>query len=101
MSEPHALWSNRGRRTVAMAAPSASTETALSVDEVADAIRLLSEPDKLRFIKASNYLSVGGARSPEDLRQEAIRRAIAGTRKCPRHVPIIGFLCGVMQSIAY
>ena len=84
-----------------MAAPSASPETVLSADEVADRIRQLSAPDQIRFIKASQYFSFGAARSPVDLRQEAIRRAISGTRKCPQHVPIITFLRGVMRSVAY
>lgn len=83
-----------------MAAPSASSETALSVDEVTDGIRSLSVPDQLRLKKASKYLSFGTTRPADDLRQEAMRRAVAGTRKCPRHVPIVEFLFGVMRSIA-
>jgi hypothetical protein len=83
-----------------MVTPSASAETMLSVAEVIGRIRDLSDPDALRFKKASHYLSYGGARPPAELRNEAIRRAAAGTRKCPRNIPMVVFLFGVMRSIA-
>jgi hypothetical protein len=82
-----------------MVTPSASAEALLSVTEVIDRIRNLSDPDALRFKKASQYLSYGGARPPPELRNEVIRRAAAGTRKCPRNLPIVVFLFGVMRSI--
>jgi len=83
-----------------MATPSVPAEAALSATEVADGIRCLSDADILRFKRASQYLSYGGARPPADLRNEAIRRAADGTRKCPRNLPIVVFLFGVMRSIA-
>ncbi|WBL82127.1 RNA polymerase subunit sigma-24 [Bradyrhizobium xenonodulans] len=78
-----------------------SEETSLSIHEVTARIRAMSAEDKLRFIKDSNYLSFGDARSPADLRQEAIRRALDGTRKCPANLSITGFLRGAMRSIAW
>jgi hypothetical protein len=84
-----------------MVIANASTETNLTAAEVADRIRSLSDADKIRLIRASNYLSFGGARAPADLRQEAIRRAIAGTRKCRSDLSIIAFLKGAMRSIAW
>jgi hypothetical protein len=83
-----------------MVITNASAEITLSVAEITARIRLMSDADKIRFIRASNYSSFGGARSPVDLRQEAIRRAIAGTRKCPSQVSILTFLKGAMRSIA-
>src|SRR6185503_17333497 len=80
---------------------SASAEMFLTAAEVTVRIRSMSDADKLRLIRTSNYFSFGGARSASDLRQEAIRRAIAGTRKCPSDVPVITFLNGTMRSIAW
>jgi hypothetical protein len=100
MSERTDIWSIRGRRTVAMVTPSAPAETVLSVTEVIDGIRGLSDADALRFRRASHYLSHGDARSPTELRNEAVRRAADGSRKCPRNLPIVVFLFGVMRSIA-
>jgi RNA polymerase sigma-70 factor (ECF subfamily) len=83
-----------------MVTPSASVEPMLSITEVIDGIKHLSNANALRFKKASEYLSFGGARPPADLRNEAIRRVAAGTRNCPRNIPIVVFLFGVMRSIA-
>jgi hypothetical protein len=83
-----------------MATPSASVEAVLSAAEVVDRIRSMSDADKLRFKKASQYFSYGGARPPGDLRNEAIRRAADGTRKCRSNLSIIQFLLGVLRSIA-
>jgi hypothetical protein len=66
----------------------AASEAVLSVAEIADGINNLSDADLLRIKKASQYLSYGGARSPQELRQEAVKRAVDGTRKCPRDVGI-------------
>jgi hypothetical protein len=78
-----------------------SEETILPVTEVTVRLRAMSTVDKIRFIRDSNYLSFGDARSPGDLRQEAVRRALDGSRKCPHSVPITTFLRGVMRSIAW
>jgi len=78
----------------------AASEAVLSVAEIAEGINNLSDADLLRIKKTSQYLSYGGARSPQELRQEAVKRAVDGTRKCPRDVGIAKFLFGVMRSIA-
>jgi RNA polymerase sigma-70 factor (ECF subfamily) len=78
-----------------------SEDTTLSVTEVTARIRAMSDADKVRLIRASNYLSFAGVRPAQDLRQEAIRRAIDGTRKCRPDLPIVVFLKGVMRSIAW
>ena len=82
-------------------APAEPAESVLSVAEVTDGIRNLSDADKYRFKRASQYLSCAGARPAADLRHEAVRRAIGGMRKCPRGLPIVAFLFGVMRSIAH
>src|SRR5688572_15868919 len=82
-----------------MATPSASAEPVLSTAEVIDRIRNLSVSDALKFKKSSEYLSYSGGRPPEELRNEAIRRAVQGTRKCPRNIDLVVFLYGVMRSI--
>lgn len=87
-----------------MVLPSAPTEPAssvLSVTEVTDSIRSLSDTEKYRLKRASHYLSCAGVRPAADLRHEAVRRAIAGTRKCPSGLEIVPFLIGVMRSIAF
>ena len=69
--------------------------------EVTARLRAMSTADKLRFIRDLSYSSFGDARSLADLRQEAMRRTLDGTRKCPRNVPIVTFLRGAMRSIAW
>jgi RNA polymerase sigma-70 factor (ECF subfamily) len=86
---------------VTPSAPAEPAESVLSVTEITDRIQNLSDADVYRFKQASQYLSCGGARPAADLRHEAIRRALAGTRKCPRGLPIAVFLFGAMRSIAY
>lgn len=78
----------------------AVAETVLSVAEITDGINNLSDADLMRIKRASQYLSYGGSRVPEELRQEAVKRAVDGTRKCPRHVGIAKFICRAMESIA-
>jgi hypothetical protein len=103
MSERAWRRSNRGQNGIAMArsAPAETPEPILSVAEIADGIRSLSLADQYRLKRAAEYLSCGAARPPADLRHEALRRAIAGSRKCPRNVRIITFLIGAMRSIAH
>jgi DNA-directed RNA polymerase specialized sigma24 family protein len=95
---------HRLKGSFAMVMPRAAAvpaESVLSVAEVTDGIRTLSDADQIRFKRASQYFSCAGARPAADLRHEAIRRAIAGSRKCSRNLPIVAFLIGVMRSIAY
>jgi hypothetical protein len=76
------------------------TALVLSVREITDGIQNLSAVDQYRFKRASEYHNYGGARPATELRHEAIRRAIAGTRKCPRDLPVVAFLIGAVRSIA-
>jgi DNA-directed RNA polymerase specialized sigma24 family protein len=86
---------------MAITSPAAQPDTSvLSVPEITDGIQKLSAVDQYRFKRASEYHSYGGARPATDLRQEAIRRAIAGKRKCPRDLSVVAFLVGAVRSIA-
>lgn len=83
-----------------MVATRASEEAVFSVAEVTERLRSLTGADALLIKRASVYLSFGCVRSPQDLRQEAFKRALAGSRKCPRHLTTPTFIYGVMRSIA-
>lgn len=83
------------------AAPAEIAESSLSVADVTEGIRNLSDGEQIKFKRASQYLGGAGARPAAELRHEAIRRAIAGSRKCPRHLPVVAFLIGTMRSIAH
>lgn len=83
-----------------MAVPSAPTKSVLSAAQVADRIQNLSDADTYRLKKLSEYLSFGAARPAQELRNEAIRRALDGTRNCPSDISILIFLRGVMRSVA-
>ncbi|WFU79939.1 hypothetical protein QA645_36475 [Bradyrhizobium sp. CIAT3101] len=72
----------------------------LPVAEVTERLAHLSDADLLRIRRASQYLCYGGARPADELRQEAFRRALDGTRKCRCNLGIVQFLIGAMRSIA-
>jgi DNA-directed RNA polymerase specialized sigma24 family protein len=71
-----------------------------SCDEIAAAIRALSDAQWIRLRKASGYFAWVYDLSGEDLLQEAYCRALAGSRQCPTHVDIVKFLKDAMRSIA-
>jgi len=69
--------------------------------DVATAIRALSNNDLLRLKALARLWTRGmpGALGWADVMQEAITRALDGSRKWPPSVPILSFLSGVMRSI--
>jgi DNA-directed RNA polymerase specialized sigma24 family protein len=69
--------------------------------DVASAIRALSSNDLLRLNALARLWTRGmpGALSWADVLQEAIARALDGSRKWPPGVPLLAFLAGVMRSI--
>jgi hypothetical protein len=71
-----------------------------SRDEIATAIRALTDAQWIRLRKASGYFAWVYDLSNEDLLQEAFCRALAGTRQCPTNVDIVKFLKDAMRSIA-
>ncbi len=72
----------------------------LSVDQVRDAIARLTEADLFRLHRAVRLCAVGLDIDAADLVNEAICRALDGSRRCPAHLPVPIFLVGVVRSIA-
>lgn len=71
-----------------------------SCDEIAAAIRALTDAQWVRLRKVSRYFAWIAGLSGDDLLQEAFCRALAGTRQCPTNVDIVKFLVEAMRSIA-
>jgi RNA polymerase sigma-70 factor (ECF subfamily) len=75
--------------------------TALSPDEVAKAIRALTDADKTALMKIARVYARKTPYGHEDLFQEAVCRVLSGARAWPRHLPALSFLVGVVRSIAW
>lgn len=74
---------------------------ALSTSEIRSAIDALKPADETRLLKAAEFFGeINGFEDPRGLLQEALVRALAGTRRCPRDVPLVPFLFRAMRSIA-
>ena len=71
----------------------------MTVDELRASIGSFGQADHLRLFKAARFYCGGSGFEANDLVQEAFVRALAGTRQCPRNVPVMVFLVGVMRSI--
>jgi DNA-directed RNA polymerase specialized sigma24 family protein len=81
----------------------AATDSAQPIharEDIAAAVGALTQSQLIRL----RHLAVAYARAhgvePDDLLQEAYRRAIEGTRQCPAEVGILPFLAETMSSIA-
>jgi len=72
-----------------------------TADDVARAIHSLSDADLVRLKALAQLWARGLPRglSWSDVLHEAIARALDGSRKWPRGIPILAFLSGVMRSI--
>ena len=70
-------------------------------DELADAIRGLSDAEWGRLRKVAAAYARGRPIEADDLLQEAFRRALDGNRTCPAHVTVVKFLAEAMRSIAH
>ncbi len=69
-------------------------------DEIACAIQDLSDADWTRLGKVAALYARNRLIEPDDLLQEAFRRALDGRRNCPVHVDPVRFLAEAMRSIA-
>lgn len=76
----------------------ASAANVLSRDEIASAIRGLSDANWIRLRKVADRYSRGRIEA-NDLLQEAFTRAL-DTRTCPAHVSVVKFLAEAIRSIA-
>ena len=71
-----------------------------SRDEIETAIRSLTDAQWFRLRKAAEYFAWIYDLEANDLLQEAFCRALAGDRKCPKHVDVVKFLVEAVRSIA-
>ncbi len=71
-----------------------------SSDEIAAAIRALTDAQWIRLRRASAYFAWINDLSAADLLQEAFCRALASGRNCPADVDVVRFLVQAMRSIA-
>ena len=72
----------------------------LSRTEIAEAIRGLPKAGWHRLRKIACVYARTSPLEADDLLQEALSRAIAGTRQCPARVDVVRFLAEAMRSIA-
>jgi DNA-directed RNA polymerase specialized sigma24 family protein len=70
----------------------------MTVAEVHDSIATISEADMARLVSAAQAFSWLCGIDAEDLLQEALTRALEGTRTCERDTAFVPFICGVMKS---
>ena len=86
------------RRTVVAPTPTVAEEPSR---DVSAALAGLSNAELLRLNALARLWTRGmpGTLSSADVLQEAIARALDGSRKWPAGVPILAFLSGVMRSI--
>lgn len=76
------------------------TAKALSREELEEAIGGFSNADWMRLRSAAQLYAVYPV-EPEGLVQEALCRAIAGTRKCPEKISVVRFVAEAIRSIAH
>ena len=69
-------------------------------NEIAHAIQDLSDADWTRLGRVAALYARNGRIEPDDLLQEAFRRALDGRRNCPVHIHPVKFLAEAMRSIA-
>ncbi|MDB5975051.1 MAG: hypothetical protein JWR07_1811 [Nevskia sp.] len=75
-------------------------EPVLGVVEIRQALEKLSKIDRVRLLKIAVRYSFGSGIEADDLVQEALVAALAGTRRCPRGTDVMIFLYGAIRSIA-
>lgn len=72
-----------------------------SIKELASALTALSTADLLRVKQIAKLRCVGlNSVTWEDLINEAVTRALSGTRRWPRTVPFVAFLAQTIRSVA-
>lgn len=69
------------------------------MDELREALTL-TPVQRAKLVSSARRLADGTGYEPDDLLQEAVARALDGTRSCPRTVAPATFLYNVMRSIA-
>jgi DNA-directed RNA polymerase specialized sigma24 family protein len=72
----------------------------LSEAEIRREISSLTAGERTRLIRIASYYGRISFEEPDELVQEAIYRVLAGMREWPRDLEKLGFLAGVIKSIA-
>lgn len=81
-------------------APNEHAVAYLSTADIEAALRALPEAGWIRLRKISHIFANLSTIKADDLLQEACRRALDGSRRCPRNLDLFKFLDGTMRSIA-
>jgi len=71
----------------------------LSVDEFKENLSSLTEAQWIKLGKTADYLCWGLAVEGKDILNLAFCKALEGKRKCPRDLPVVIFIRGVMESL--
>lgn len=69
-------------------------------DEIRATIKAFTDLDWQRVRKAATYWARAYGADAEDVMQDALERAVEGSRQCPRDISIFTFLAGAMRSIS-
>ena len=69
-------------------------------EEIRATIEAFTDLDWLRVRKAAEHWACAHDADAEDVMQDALERAIDGSRQCPRDISIFTFLSGAMRSIS-
>jgi hypothetical protein len=89
---------NRTPKSAGRAEPTG--DEVFSPEELSAAIKKFSKSDWIRIKKAALRFRGCVGSDWEDLQQKAVELALAGDRNCPKDVPVVTFLRGVIRSIA-
>lgn len=76
------------------------TVVALDIDALRKAIAALTSTELIRLQRVATIYAVGVGVEGLDMLNEAVSRALSGTRTCPKDVPVAVFLINVMRSMA-
>jgi DNA-directed RNA polymerase specialized sigma24 family protein len=71
-----------------------------SPEEIRAAIEAFTDVEWTRVRRAAEYWAYARRVEVDDLMQDALERALDGSRHCPTHVSVTAFLSGAMRSIS-
>ena len=71
-----------------------------SPDEIRATIEVFTDLEWHRVRKAAEYWARAHGADADDVMQDALERAVDGSRQCPRDISIFAFLSGAMRSIS-
>ena len=72
-----------------------------TTEELSEIVRELSDRDLLKLRAAARTLMAKCNRPPDEIVNEATRRALDGRRVCPKRMSVVAFLFGAMRSVAW